>query len=57
MNRFDPKRPCPKCGRDRVQTRHVEAHCPGAKDRMERLCTGCGYRWNEEPLDANPEAT
>lgn len=44
---------CPKCGH-----RHIDViyEGPGTYiffERMARICTKCGYKWFQKPLDAD----
>ena len=48
LPRFDPRRPCVKCGAG-------DAGAEYRPDRLERVCRRCGYRWTELPLDAGKE--
>lgn len=49
MEKYDPGRPCPKCGCEDVSTDFRMAS--GSGSRMERRCARCGYKWAEKPLD------
>ena len=61
---FDAARTCPKCGSLDIYTRHMEQvefryheSCSWRERRehMHRYCRGCGYPWDEAPLDAGKE--
>lgn len=41
-----------KCGSNHIHTRFVSEGVP--RETMRRRCVGCGYSWDEAPLDAAP---
>lgn len=60
MKPFDPDAKCPKCGGDVIRTNYHQelayfktTRCGlGFREHMHRQCAGCGYEWDEAPLDA-----
>lgn len=47
MNKYNPNRPCPKCGHTVTKDTFSEI-----LSTIERNCMNCGYTWSETPLDS-----
>jgi predicted nucleic-acid-binding Zn-ribbon protein len=47
MNKYNPDRPCLKCGSVHHEVRYSEH-----RDRMVVKCKTCEYTWTELPCDA-----
>ncbi len=51
MEKYDPNRPCVKCGyigtRDMYYTKAITY-----PEHIDRICIGCRFRWLELPLDS-----
>jgi len=47
MRPYGSSRSCPKCGNEFVTRKYIPHG-----DYIRRQCEGCGYAWNEAPLDA-----
>lgn len=43
---------CAKCGERGASTRF-----DASNNTMVRICSNCGYRWHEKPLDTQDEET
>lgn len=52
LPRFDPARPCAKCGNRSARSRWFAKDAQTGQEGIDRQCDRCGFVWTEAPLDA-----
>ena len=56
MKAYDPEATCPKCGCILIGTKFESIQgLWGLQEILHRICEGCGFKWNEAPLDADEQ--